>query len=64
MLWMRALFNSLSRSNTLKFLPENKVQFYQNLFKNIRKKYKKLPPEKHPKIRVESFPYNYALKSD
>ncbi|MHA1281467.1 MAG: ATP-binding protein [Promethearchaeota archaeon] len=51
-------------ANTLKFLPENKVQFYQNLFKNIRKKYKKLPPEKHPKIRVESFPYNYALKSN
>ncbi|MHA1147374.1 MAG: ATP-binding protein [Promethearchaeota archaeon] len=35
-------------ANKIKFLPKNKVWFYQNLFKNIKKQHKQLPPEKHP----------------
>jgi len=35
-------------ANTIKFLPENKTWFYQNMFRNIRKYYKKIPEERRP----------------
>ncbi len=41
------------KANKIRFLPENKMYFYPNLFTDIKKQHKKLPIEKHP-IRLPS----------
>jgi len=45
-------------ANSIKFLPENKVWFYQNLFKTIKKQHEGLPIDQHPRQYAHQFPYN------
>jgi len=45
-------------ANTIKFLPENKVWFYQNLFKNIKQQHDRLPIKNHPREYAHQYPYS------
>lgn len=45
-------------ANSIQFLPENKVWFYNNLFKNIKRQHERLPIEKYPREQAHKYPYN------
>ena len=49
-------------ANSIKFIHENRVWYYQNLFKTIKKQHKRLPEDKHPREYSHQPPYNYSSK--
>ncbi len=45
-------------ASTIKYLPENKAWFYQNMFKKLQKRYKKIPEDKRPSRIPKVMEYN------